>query len=330
MIYNVAIDITNHCNFDCIHCLRDKLAPRTHMDPGMLEFIIRGISSVGIRDICLTGGEPALHPELKRVFDIIADHGIRFSLVSNGFLFKEKISPLFTKKIKRYLTGACFSLDGATAASHDMIRKQGSFKKVLRSIDACVKVGIPVSVKSIVHRENRNEIVEVAHLCTSRGVRSLGYVLLTPTPLLVSKDLLPTDEEYKELIRYITGRIMPSFSMTINIEGYATPDYRVPFCNPAHGISFDHEGNFIFCCNLSHPTNGDRPNALGKEFLGNIKEIGIEEGILRHYRMLAWFMDRVMKSNRESEQAVNCTACFRLFGKLTWMNVNECAHHRHC
>ncbi len=329
MIYNVAIDITNYCNFDCIHCLRDKVAPRTHMDPETLECIIREISSVGIGDVCLTGGEPALHPELARVFDIIADHGIRFSLVSNGFLFKEKIFPLFTKKIRKYLTGACFSLDGATAASHDMIRMKGSFKKVLSSIDACVKKNIPVSVKSIVHRENRNDIVDVAHLCTSRGVGNLGYVLLTPTPLLVSRNLLPTPEEYMEVIKYITGRIMPSFSMSINIEGYADPDYKVPFCNPAHGISFDHLGNFIFCCNLSHPTNGDSPNVFGKEYLGNIGEIGIEEGILRHYRKLAWFMDKVMRSDPKKDWPVNCTKCFRLFGKLKWMESNERANHRY-
>lgn len=329
MIYNVAIDITNYCNFDCIHCLRDKLSPRMHMDPEMLEFIIKEISGVGIGDVCLTGGETALHPELERVFGIIAHHGIRFSLVSNGFLFKEKIYPLLTGKTKKYLTGICFSLDGATAASHDMIRRKGSFKKVLSSIDACVKKNIPVSVKSIVHRENRNDIVDIAHLCASRGVRSLGYVLLTSTPLLMSRNLMPTPEEYMEVIKYITGRIMPSFSMNINIEGYADPDYMVPFCNPAHGISFDHHGNLIFCCNLSHPTNGNRPNTLGKELIGNIKEIGIEEGILRHYRKLAWFMDKVMYLYRERKEPVNCTTCFRLFGKLKWMESDESANHRY-
>ena len=104
--------------------------------------------------------------------------------------------------------------------------------------------------------------------------------------------------------------------MVINIEGFADPDYKVPFCNPAEGLSVDHDGNLIFCCNLSHPTAGDRPNSFGREFLGNIKEIGIEEGILRHYQTFAWFMDKVMSSHRERAQLVNCTNCFRLFDKL--------------
>ena len=330
MIQNVAIDITNHCNFDCIHCLRDKLPPRAHMHPDLLTFILGEISSVGIQNVCLTGGEISLHPELNRVFEILTDYGIRFSLVSNGFLFEEKILPLLNPQIRKYLNGVCFSLDGATAASHDMIRKKGSFKKVVKSLQACVKENIPVSVKSIIHRENRKDITDVAYLCASMGVGSLGYVLLTPTPRLLSSDLMPTPEEYMEITRYITGRIIPSFAMVINIEGFADPDYKVPFCNPAEGLSVDHDGNLIFCCNLSHPTAGDRPNSFGREFLGNIKEIGIEEGILRHYQTFAWFMDKVMSSHRERAQLVNCTNCFRLFDKLNWMKIDESTDHRHC
>jgi MoaA/NifB/PqqE/SkfB family radical SAM enzyme len=315
MIHNAAIDITNHCNFECVHCLRDKKSPRMHMDLDVFTSICDGISSVGIQNVCLTGGEAALYPKLNHAFEIIADHGIFFSMVTNGFLFEEKIRPLLKLKIKKYFTGICFSLDGATSASHDMIRRKGSFDKVINAIDACVKEEIPVSVKSIVHRENRNEMVDLAHLCASKGVQSLGYVLLTPTPRLLSRNLMPTSEEYMTTIKYIRGRVMPSFSMNINIEGYADPDYRLSFCNPAYGISFDHLGNFIFCCNLSHPTNGDHPNVLGRECLGNIGEIGIEEGILRHYRTLAWFMDQVVHSDIQKDGPVNCTKCYRLFRK---------------
>ncbi|MBN2688182.1 MAG: radical SAM protein, partial [Deltaproteobacteria bacterium] len=164
MINNIAIDITNYCNFDCIHCIRDKIAPRAHMDPELFNFILGQITSVGIQDACLTGGEPALHPDLAGIFKSFSDFGVYFSLVSNGFLFEDIILPLFDSKVREYLTGVCFSLDGSTAASHDMIRREGSFERVISSINACVKQNIPVSVKSIVHRENMDGIVDVAAL----------------------------------------------------------------------------------------------------------------------------------------------------------------------
>jgi len=140
---------------------------------------------------------------------------------------------------------------------------------------------------------------------------------------------MPTAEEYDAVTRYIIGRIIPSFAMVVNVEGYADPDYRVSFCNPAKGLSVDHEGNFIFCCNLSHPTAGDREDTFGEEFLGNIRDIGIEEGILRHYRKFAWFMDKVMDAGPAGLAERNCAACFRLFGKLDWMKRNESPDDRH-
>ncbi len=297
------------------------------MSVELFDSILREITSVGIMNVCLTGGEPALHPELNDLCELLADYNVRFSLVSNGFLFEDKILPVFNSKVRDHLTGVSFSLDGATSSSHDMIRKEGSFNKVISSIEACVRERIPVSVKSIVHRKNMQDIVELANLCGALGVGNLGYVLLTPTPRLVSEDLMPTAEEYNEVIRFIMGRIMPSFSVAINVEGYADPEYKVPFCNPAHGLSIDHLGNLIFCCNLSHPTNGNRPDKFGKEYLGNIKEIGIQEGILRHYRTLAWFMDKILHSDFKKEGPVNCTKCFRLFGKLKWMEQDESADH---
>ena len=289
------------------------------MDATLLRDILEQITSVGIREACLTGGEPALHPELGHIVKSFCDYGVHFSLVSNGFLFEESILPLFDRNVQNYLTGVSFSLDGATAATHDMLRRKGSFERVISSIKACTQKGISVSVKSIVHRENMHEIVDVAVLCASLGVESLGYVLLTPTPRIIQQGLMPSAEEYEAVTRRITGRIAPSFAMVINIEGYADPDFRVPFCNPAQGLSVDHEGNLIFCCNLSHPTAGDRPDTFGEEYLGNISDIGIEEGILRHYRKFAWFMSKVMNPGPAGLEERNCSACFRLFGKQDWM-----------
>lgn len=329
MIQSIAVDITNHCNFDCVHCLRDKRQPRAHMPPELLALVLRQTSSIGRLEVCLTGGEPSLHPELNRVLSILAENERPFSLVSNGFLFEERILSLLDHKIRPFLSGVCFSLDGATAADHDRIRREGSFDRVLASMDACRREKIPLSVKSIVHRENRDTLADTAGLCASQGAHSLGYVLLTPTPRLLSAGLMPTSEEYGEVIRYIRGRLMPSFAMAINIEGYSDPEYRVPFCNPSQGLAVDHEGNLIFCCNLSHPTAGDRASRFGKEFLGNIRDIGIEEGVLRHYRTFAWFMDRVMAGKGEERRIVNCVDCFELFGKLDWMTPDESADHRH-
>ncbi len=331
MINSMSIDITTHCNLKCLHCIRDKLSPRKHMPLELLEYILKEVSSIGIREVCLTGGEVALHPDIEEIFDLFVKYRTIFSFVSNGLVFEEKIlSFLKTKsKTRQHLAGACFSLDGATGDSHDAIRGNGSYDKVISSIKSCEKENIPVSVKSIMHRKNLNEIADTAFLCASLGVQNLGFIVLTPSPYLISNKLMPSPQEYVKAIRFIKGKIQPSFSMEIGIEGYSDSERKVSFCNPARGISVDHEGNLIFCCNLSHPTAADRPDTFGREFLGNIREIGIEEGILRHYRLLGWFMDKVVHAGPGKSGRSTCVDCLHLFGKMDWIKSYETPYNRH-
>ncbi len=330
MISTVAVDITNHCNFDCIHCIRDKLSPRAHLSLELLDFILKEVSSVGIREISFTGGEIALHPDLKNIFELVSKHKLYFNFVTNGYLFKEKILPVINPGIKKYLSGICFSLDGATPETHDFIRKKGSFKKVIGAIASCVKEGIEVSVKSIIYNRNINEIPDIAMLCASLGVRDVGFIVLTPSPRMVKAGLMPSPDEYRDIIRYIQSSIISSFSIDINIEGYSDDDRMFRFCNPAYGLSIDHEGNFIFCCNLSHPAADSKPDNFGKEFLGNIRQIGIQEGIIRHYQLLAWFMEKTIKSPIFQDLPGGaCTACYYLFDKMNWIKDYETPYNRY-
>ncbi len=316
MISSISIDITTYCNLQCLHCLRDKIAPRKHMPLELVEHILKEMRLVGIREIGLTGGEVGLHPELDKIFSLFNEYRMMFNLVSNGFIFEERMFPLLKKA--RGLSGVCFSLDGATAGSHDMIRGQGSYARVISSIKACTSKNIPVFVKSIMHKENIKDIAETAFLCASLGVKNLGFIVLTPSPHLIEEKLLPEPQEYMQAIRLIKGRIQPSFSMRIGIEGYSDAEHRAAFCNPARGLSIDHEGNLIFCCNLSHPTAGDRPEELGKECLGNINKISLEEGIIRHYRLLGWFMEKRIHAGPGVRGGSSCVDCMHLFGKTEW------------
>ena len=115
--------------------------------------------------------------------------------------------------------------------------------------------------------------------------------------------------------------------MKVGIEGYADAELKIPFCNPVRGVSVDHEGNLIFCCNLSHPTAGDKPDEFGKEYLGNIRKIGIEEGVLKHYQVLGWFVEKVLKSRRD-KSPIACAECLELFGKMRWRRVDGSPHNK--
>ena len=45
----VAIGITNVCNLDCIHCLRNKVEPKFSISPDLFKKIIVQIAELGIK-----------------------------------------------------------------------------------------------------------------------------------------------------------------------------------------------------------------------------------------------------------------------------------------
>ncbi len=49
------------------------MSPRKHKPLELLEFVLGEISSVGINEACLTGGEPALLPDLEEIFELFAE-----------------------------------------------------------------------------------------------------------------------------------------------------------------------------------------------------------------------------------------------------------------
>jgi MoaA/NifB/PqqE/SkfB family radical SAM enzyme len=57
--------ITNSCNLSCSHCLPDRLFYGT-LSPVPVDTIkklIREFTLLGVKEICLTGGEPLTHPD---------------------------------------------------------------------------------------------------------------------------------------------------------------------------------------------------------------------------------------------------------------------------
>ena len=304
--------------------------PRRHLNLNIIKILLKKISNIGIRSVCFTGGEPALHPQLDKIIDLLCEYKRNFNLVSNGYFFIEKILPLLDAKARKLFTGVCFSLDGAGPASHDLIRGKGSYDLVIRSIKAARNKSIAVSVKTILHKQNLNELFETAYLCASAGVAELGYIVLTPSPGLLKSGLIPSPEEISEAITYVKDKLMPSFRMKINIEGYSSGKLRMSLCNPAYGLSLDHLGNFIFCCNLSHPSAGNAPDKMGKEYLGNIMTDDLDDIIYRHYKLLAWFTEQMMnkKSGSLAAHSGNCLDCYNLFDKMKWMKKNDSPYNR--
>lgn len=318
-----SVDVTNACNLDCIHCLRDKSEPRKHLSLDLFKQILDQARDCGIKYISLTGGEPTLHPKWSEFLNALAERELKFSIVSNGYKFSERTLPvLLNPLVRKHLESMCFSLDGAFAKSHDTLRGEGSFREIIEAANLCRLKGIPLSIKTVVTSHNKRELTEIALLGSVIGAIQHSFIALTPTPRAIEEGIVPSIKEMKEAYSFVTGSLVPSMKTQINLEGSWGVEYALFTCNAyQQAYSVDHLGNLLFCCNLSHVCNGDKPSILGKEFLADLKKEGLKEGIIRHYRLLAQFTeDRLNNASADSLlTSFACWWCLKYFNKLEWI-----------
>ncbi len=116
--------------------------------------------------LCLTGGEPMLHPELYAILGAAQDAGIPCGMTTNGTLIGVQEA---SRLAELGMGTVSVSLDGMEA-EHDWLRQHdGSFSQTVRGIEALRDAGLLVQVTTVVHRNNI-ECLEALR----EFVRSLG------------------------------------------------------------------------------------------------------------------------------------------------------------
>jgi len=116
----------------------------------------------GLR-LLITGGEPLMHSHFAEFNALLPEYAYRKILFTNGLLLNQNLlSELHVDEIQ-------FSIDGMEHG-HDALRGKGTFKKVIRSVEMALGSGMPASVATMVHRENRSEFDEMERLFRGLGI----------------------------------------------------------------------------------------------------------------------------------------------------------------
>ncbi len=313
------IDIINFCNFSCGHCLVNKSAEHHHMDPHMFADLITQLRGLGYRYAGITGtGEISLHPELEAIFLTCVENNFNFEILTNGFLFKEKLFPLFQHPmIRKRVARVGFSLDSANQAVHDSNRKKGSFQRVVEATGLCRLLGIPFYIKTAVNNLNRNELKDIILFTSSLGASLQTFIFPQPTMRAMDEDIVPEPREiykaFKEMVHWYN--IFPR----IKLEAF-NPFNDLFMCNAFFKFGVDEEGNYLLCNNLCNVGLSNK-NYKGKECIGKIGESSLKDLIVRHIHILPEILEWRLKRKEAIKNAPLsiCNWCFHQFGKLDWL-----------
>jgi MoaA/NifB/PqqE/SkfB family radical SAM enzyme len=324
----IGIELNNVCNLDCTHCFRniyrgngDK--SELFLPLATLDKILREAQSLGYHHAALTGGEPPLHPQFGEALDIIAAYGFTYHFLTNARGFQKTLQAITQPNRRAQLGGISFSLDGATAATHDGIRGAGSYREVVTAIATCQALGIDASIVTTINRANRHEIDQLALLGAHLKVKRQIFGHQMPTEHNLDEDLILPLSEWRAVERDV-ARVMTGFRHDISMAVGFYTDYYLPRCAPLtlDDLNVDYRGRLTLCCQLSNyrdaPKGGED---TGDDVVGDLNRESLSAALHKlmnlvtrvHQERLAMAADNAQKEKLHYP----CLVCLERFQKTS-------------
>lgn len=199
------IELTDRCNLNCRHC-GSECDPNksryidTEIVFKLLDELTNDFSNEEFM-ICLTGGEPLLHPEFESIVRKINDCDIPWGMTTNAVLIDKEMAA----KLKMLRLGSIsISLDGLKEEHEWLRRIPGSFEKTVDGIKNLHNSGIDVQVTTVVHKKNFDKLEAMYNFMRELDIRSWRLINVDPIGR-ASKldDLILSKDEIIELNEFI-------------------------------------------------------------------------------------------------------------------------------
>lgn len=165
------VSVTEQCNLACVYCKpRTGVAERAQppaMSRNEVVQLVKVFTSLGIRKVRLTGGEPLLRRDLETIIaGISPEVEGRVHLTTNGLHLARKARALRDAG----LAGVNVSLDAADAASFARLTGKNRLGKVLAGLEAARSVGLKTKLNAVVLRGwNEDQILPLTRLAQAGG-----------------------------------------------------------------------------------------------------------------------------------------------------------------
>ena len=163
----VLFELTRACDLACRHCRAEAIASRDPRELSTVEVqsVFDDLAQLGAPRpiVVLTGGDPFKRPDLAELVAYGAGLGLAMAVSPSG-------TPLATKDRLAELRQAgarvvSFSIDGASAASHDAFRGvEGSYHRTLAACQDALEVGLRLQVNTTVTAGTVGDLPDILRL----------------------------------------------------------------------------------------------------------------------------------------------------------------------
>ena len=125
-LLGIYIEICSMCNQNCIYWYNEKvIGEKVYLSYEDVGKIIDEVSSLGIRMITLSGGEPLCHPDFQKIVKHIYDKNCTAFIITNATLINKDMAEFLAEMN----LGLQITLDGGTSQIHDQSRGINTFDR---------------------------------------------------------------------------------------------------------------------------------------------------------------------------------------------------------
>jgi len=226
--YTLVAELTYRCPLRCVYCSNplDFARHRDGLDTEDWLRIFREAENLGVVQLNLTGGEPLLRADLEALVEGARALDLYTNLITSGIpLARERLAELK----RRGLDNVQVSIQDVTASASDRIAGLKSFERKLQVARWVKELGLPLTLNTVLHRENLDRVGEVVALAESlaadrlelANTQYLGWALVNRAALLPTREQL---DRARDVARAARQRLQGRMEVL-----FVTPDYYADF-----------------------------------------------------------------------------------------------------
>lgn len=167
-------ELTPRCNFNCRMCyvhLKENRIPKYGRELNAKEWlqVAWEAKDAGTTWLCITGGEPLMHPEFETIWKELSQMGFFITLQTNASLIRGKMAELMEQYPPRHVK---ITLYGSNDEVYEKVcRIQTGFTRVDEGIRTLKEMKIPIEAVSTIIAQNRQDVKEIAFYAFQNKIR---------------------------------------------------------------------------------------------------------------------------------------------------------------
>jgi radical SAM protein with 4Fe4S-binding SPASM domain len=231
---HLEMDIVNRCNIRCVMCFHSFESTRrertVHLSPDDFAFVAARVLPHAYHLSLSLGNEPLMSPHFVEILRLASGYKIpNVNFFTNGLLLNDKNIEAI---IEYGVTQLCISIDGATPATYNAIRRDGDFDHLIRNVkrfiarrDALRSATPRVRFDFVLMKRNIHELPDLVKLAAELGVQQLAF------RHLVSFEGLNMEQESLQLEKALSDQCLGAAlktAATLGLEVQTRPEFFKP------------------------------------------------------------------------------------------------------